>query len=747
MAYEDILVPPDWLTAEPLAGPPAPELTGPPALDAGAPPAPDDWVPPEWGVPEFAQAMGQQATPDELAAAPLDGVDPSSGQPPNPAEGGVAPLPGTAAAPAPEGQDVAGEPLFPWQIETLSQPPGEEIDYRIDPGAEDAQVAAMMADPEKAAGDEARREAERADLLATRTIEEDTSNRQRAERNATEWRTREAEYRADREQVLRETEELGKQGVNNDHWWESRSTGGKISAFVTAIIGGLLAPNNGGKNSGIEFISNEIERDIATQKANLAHRREALGMRRGILADLTAANGDVFRAEEAMRMAAYQNVDQRLAAEAQRFDPMGTKAQVIAKARMAVQEKIAKAKAAADEAAFDRKVKEHGMRIAAGNLAVSRGNLAESRAQRIASTAEAKEKRVLDAKKDGFIYDEKGDLVRDPTLPTDAGGYEEVFDPETGAYVTVGAAGGAWSSGLKPVEIERRLNLRQERQSSQRAGAITDTAGNYLGRARGTDAQAGEVRLRIAAHGVFRQTMARLMNTIQRNKTVYKGLGSSQWPSEAKAELESFRTDLANQLAKLRDPTTANREAEVAAAMKEIPDADGWIESKEPMARYNVLVQTADDRLEASLATDVEGYVKEKEKRSPTNKFREVDKIISDNIKVGEATPAQTKRFLTMGMAQGTSAQGKESTLSEREAVLDRWVRDQPWMFEDLDVAGIRSAWAADKTLTPEDRARLDSKLTGSIKELRRYLGSQRVPVNEETRQRFDPAKVPGILD
>lgn len=133
-----------------------------------------------------------------------------------------------------------------------------------------------------------------------------------------------------------ESKALAKTPINNDRWWSSRDTGQKVAGFMSAIIGGLLAPHHGGRNDAIDFIMKQIDQDIQSQVGDLQNRRGALAERRGIVAQAMETSRDLYRAKETARMAALEQIDKELGAEAQKFNPEGTVAMSIELARRQV---------------------------------------------------------------------------------------------------------------------------------------------------------------------------------------------------------------------------------------------------------------------------------------------------------------------------------------------------------------------------------------------------------------------------
>lgn len=125
------------------------------------------------------------------------------------------------------------------------------------------------------------------------------------------------------------------------------------------------------------------------------------------------------------------------------------------------------------------------------------------------------------------------------------------------------------------------------------------------------------------AYRKFRETEHRLISLVHKDQTLAKANGWVGWPSETRTEIDRLRNDLANQLAKLRDPTSVNREGEVEIAKKEIPDADGWWGSQNPIVGHKTLVKTADDVYRVYLEDNVEDF---DIRRSPIPSYQAQDR-------------------------------------------------------------------------------------------------------------------------
>jgi hypothetical protein len=74
---------------------------------------------------------------------------------------------------------------------------------------------------------------------------------------------------------------------------------------ITAIVGGWIGAKNGGRNQGLELIQNIIDRDMQAQAADMANRRDMLGMKQSLLGDMAQQSGDLYRAATVKTAASY----------------------------------------------------------------------------------------------------------------------------------------------------------------------------------------------------------------------------------------------------------------------------------------------------------------------------------------------------------------------------------------------------------------------------------------------------------
>lgn len=177
----------------------------------------------------------------------------------------------------------------------------------------------------------------------------------RAEENFQRQREVQFKTQADMDKLNADALALSKAKVDPGRWYRDRTTAGKIGAWVAAMVGGLVAGRTGGLNTGLNAIMKMIDDDVDAQKADLANQQQAIGARRGVIADNYARSGDAFRAAESYRIASYERVIADLQAQQQQFDPRSSRAIEIGR----MIQGVAAQSQAAQAAALDRYYKLH----------------------------------------------------------------------------------------------------------------------------------------------------------------------------------------------------------------------------------------------------------------------------------------------------------------------------------------------------------------------------------------------------
>jgi hypothetical protein len=356
----------------------APVAPGAPDATAGG------FPPPTWGADggptdEQIQGLLQPAVSDEAQIREVLGVrDPASDPAADPA-GDVPTTPPTpdgalsrtGAFSTPETSTaVERDPAFAassapdWSGLTAPPAPTPEEQPPMSPEEEAQMLEARGPEYQATQAVISQHERDRAD--AAKRVDAATANVQRADENYLSYQKATAAAKTEHAKLRAAVQALGEQRIDNDRWWSDRSTGQKVAGYVGAMISGALDPT--GPNSTLDLIERQIDRDISTQKANLAHQSANLQQQQGLVGEMFAQTGDEFQAAEGARMASFQALDQQLAAEQAQYDTEGTLGLRIAEARQAVRARIAEQDAALEEQQWRRQIEGHKMRMAERTL-------------------------------------------------------------------------------------------------------------------------------------------------------------------------------------------------------------------------------------------------------------------------------------------------------------------------------------------------------------------------------------------
>lgn len=94
-------------------------------------------------------------------------------------------------------------------------------------------------------------------------------------------------YNARSEQLM---QEIASSKVDPNHYWESKSAGGKVSAAIGIVLAGLGGGlNRTGSNMALDTINKAIDRDIDAQKSNLANKNSLLNHNLNLTHNLESA--------------------------------------------------------------------------------------------------------------------------------------------------------------------------------------------------------------------------------------------------------------------------------------------------------------------------------------------------------------------------------------------------------------------------------------------------------------------------
>lgn len=566
--------------------------------------------------PDF---VGQQPVDDVLAH--LEGTDESPMEFEPDYVGVEEPTPDGDWAEFLEGPQAAPTPPEPFNLQKeeaiLSEAiggdpwgPDEDLQNR-----EFARVEALS--PEERAIEFDQRDAARANEARRLIAEAHEDNRQQILERQRILMGAEQQWRSERNQIFQELNRLRVEGkIDPDAWWDTRSLGQKFAALGSAIIGGWLNP--GGPNQGLEMMKAGINEYIETQKANINNQRAMLNEQLGMVGDLHSRNMDIFNAGETARQALWEGFEQRVMMDAARYDPNGTAAQRRVELLMGIQ-------AEKEKAALELEEKLH-KRV----MDVAKFRLDEQEAAALDRHRRKQESLQGWSISEG-VKDREATMLRAGFRKTKDGW---VFDPSLVAQ----QAG-------PPTARDRRIEQEIAQHELGRQVVVKDPKNPVrewnLGVARGGEVEAREARDHAIAWITYRQGMAELADLIQQGKSgIYKGWGSSRFENEFNSRAKVLREDLANQLAKLRDPTSVNRPSEVEQALTVIPDFDGWTSSRNPMARYDELVKNADTRFRSYLAQKTTDF---KPENDPTVYYQGRDQIL-----LGKDPAAATRESLLL---------------------------------------------------------------------------------------------------
>jgi hypothetical protein len=343
---------PQPLTPEAQAATAPPELQpgiGVPAaaLETAVPPAPQFGPPPE-GAPPF------QPPPEPAPPPPMPYATP----PPK----SVAEFPGVSittegqpGAPALGPPPVAGPPLSPEEEhyrQTAEQYSGNPLAI---PDDAERQRRLNELDPFQLAEANTRDQQARAEMVTRRRKEIADADALAARQHADDWKAANARTQAQMDALLADADKLANTKVDPS----GGVHGGRLVAGVIAsIIGGLVQGRTGSaRNAGLDALTGAIDRGIDAQKADLANKREAINMKRNVLGAEFARHGDMYQAEEAVRLATWKHVDDTLAFEQQNYDPRGRTALLIANQRQQIRGAMQQAAAATRQKFFDNNIK------------------------------------------------------------------------------------------------------------------------------------------------------------------------------------------------------------------------------------------------------------------------------------------------------------------------------------------------------------------------------------------------------
>lgn len=279
--------------------PPAPPMgMVPPPVDnslqgaPGAPPQPQDMGGPlQWPAPDWLH-------PDGLQPQDVPVVE----NPP--------PAPGQVAA------GLNEEPMGPPADMAGSPPPPAPVN----PDPAMAQADQNTREHEQALLNAAQAEQEKNAFLSSAGVQaaNDAARRQTAADNAFVQANDEAKTK--RAQLDKEAMAIANQQINPMRAWHDASFGAKLAMGIAVIVQGMATKGPIQKSPVVSMIQEMCAQDFKAQEENLANRTNALGVRRGLLADDMAAGRDMMDFQYKSLNAAYAMAENQIKAYALKYD-------------------------------------------------------------------------------------------------------------------------------------------------------------------------------------------------------------------------------------------------------------------------------------------------------------------------------------------------------------------------------------------------------------------------------------------
>lgn len=187
-----------------------------------------------------------------------------------------------------------------------------------------AQVMARMS-PEDLSALNIKHEQEKIHWQAAQQLEVARRAQQSAEENLRMYQQAFAKAQADSAQREADAKRLASTKIEHHI-----GIGEAIARVVLGAIGGMAAQSTGGHNLALEQFQKNVDEDLSNQRASLESQWKGLDQRKGAIADELGRHGDLYRAQETVRISSYDRALQDLQTKAQDYDPNGTTAQRIA---------------------------------------------------------------------------------------------------------------------------------------------------------------------------------------------------------------------------------------------------------------------------------------------------------------------------------------------------------------------------------------------------------------------------------
>jgi hypothetical protein len=280
-------VPPAYAGAIPAPAPQAPSWT-PADLFAGQ----SSNTPPVYptGVSIKPTGQGWVPPPTPTAAPPSSPTD-ATATPGAPGGG-----PPAIVYPGQQGAQDAASPLRTVKIPASNTPLADPKSLAALKGERDAEGDAIAAQA-TAATNAGQDEAAKALAIGSGLQgEEDAQKGQAADESAAaDKRQADAMTRLDR--IDQASQTLADQKIDPDRWWGSRTSAQRVSLTIASALSGWLQGSKGGSNSTLDMISQNIDRDIDAQKADIANKGRRLDEMNNLYARAYQVTGDHAEAE------------------------------------------------------------------------------------------------------------------------------------------------------------------------------------------------------------------------------------------------------------------------------------------------------------------------------------------------------------------------------------------------------------------------------------------------------------------
>lgn len=451
-----------------------------------------------------------------------------------------------------------------------------------------------------------------------------------------------------------------------DDFFSGEMNGRKALGWVRAILTGLVSPLH-----GLAVLNQEMERNLELQQQAIGTEVAGLKESSGLLLEEYGKTGDMLEGKERVLLAWKQRLPALIAAEAAKYDPLGSAARAAASAV-----RKAQADAAAAQIEYEDKLRkqaieeaELGIKLEGQQLNV-RKQVEQERSNRKSESLQgygiAQTARTAQAGRDAEML--KLGMVPDASVP---GGYR--VDDELAKKIR----------SAKPQDEKAALELEQAKRADVVVDPNTQTP---LGKPRDPKT-APDTRAKIEAYSNLRNELQTLYDLVASKPTEQKLIG--RWKSETKSRIDTQREIVAATYAKIIDPIGAVSDKTIEAAKNVLPDSNGWTEKKNPRAVYETITKTADDKIETHAKEAIEGYAP----GSLTKRYQDADKVMS----AAAPKAAPVEQFIREVSAppapeEIATPQAREmylrATKEKLSAIADRYKGDMGALYESV-VTGI----------------------------------------------------------